>query len=491
MSRLAENSIKNMSDSFENLKEVVIFEDENVDKRSYNGSWSLLDEEFRENLKGLIEENFNTSALTQKRIFEHFLTGKEYNEYLKAYFKHFQQKSIPDAKSIYDLTVSKRVEIALTKSKHFYHESIKNFDDIQISDESYSAHLESEHNKHKASAVVMLEDNLQFMIENDLKIHVDQLKADLDDFFSKTMSKIMKKFNQSIMVIENSSKVLALHKKMVGELNEKIKLVDEKHSKEWDSRIKRQEADSKEFFETQKKLTQDKNALNYDVESEAIKIAEKHLKAKNAIIAKTDDAEKITQQMELDRKKMLDDDSNENLNSLKEEVRQLQVNLSLTIDNDDAKTLNIIKVYKADLKTQEENNLKWFKDEIGKLTAEYLKETAELEKMHQVSIENKEQKVQAIIEKFEDKITAELKAITSRFDVMINELNQKHRRELPDMKRQCVTDLNDIKTTKNKNYTTTYDEMIEQRLTTGYGIWVPWDGSKKYAPENAVVGESS
>ncbi|XP_070505446.1 atlastin-like [Chironomus tepperi] len=73
--------------------------------RNYDGRWSEMDEEFKDELKKLIECLLLPENLVIKKISSMEVTVKEMKQYIQDYFKLFQTNHIPKVSSVYDLTV--------------------------------------------------------------------------------------------------------------------------------------------------------------------------------------------------------------------------------------------------------------------------------------------------------------------------------------------------------------------------------------------------
>ncbi|XP_070505452.1 atlastin-like [Chironomus tepperi] len=118
--------------------------------KNYNGSWSEMDDEFRDELKRLIECLLLPDNLIIKKINSMDMTVGDMKQYIKEYLKLFQSNQIPKVSSIYELTVDRFMNKLIEKCLDDYKQSIFNNEDI-ITEENIS----TVHEKCKERALIM------------------------------------------------------------------------------------------------------------------------------------------------------------------------------------------------------------------------------------------------------------------------------------------------------------------------------------------------
>lgn len=73
--------------------------------KNYDGRWSEMDEEFKDELQKLIECLLLPENLIIKRINSTDVNVREMQQYIQEYFKLFQSNNVPEVSTIYELTV--------------------------------------------------------------------------------------------------------------------------------------------------------------------------------------------------------------------------------------------------------------------------------------------------------------------------------------------------------------------------------------------------
>lgn len=88
-----------------------------------NGSWILMDEDFRKVLKKFIEDLMKPENLIVKKIEGSKLNGSQTKECIKRFFTHFQSDKIPDAPTLYSSSTEQQLNVlrenCLMKYKSF------------------------------------------------------------------------------------------------------------------------------------------------------------------------------------------------------------------------------------------------------------------------------------------------------------------------------------------------------------------------------------
>ncbi|KAL7041873.1 hypothetical protein ACKWTF_000935 [Chironomus riparius] len=107
--------------------------------KEYDGRWSSMDEEFKEELEKIIELLLLPKNMVLKKVNGQELTGMELKDYIMQFFKIFQSDDIPETLTIYELTVESNMNSLIKKciddyKKTMYRnrELISNEESIQI-----------------------------------------------------------------------------------------------------------------------------------------------------------------------------------------------------------------------------------------------------------------------------------------------------------------------------------------------------------------------
>ena len=93
-----------------------------VTKVIYDGSWSKMDEDFKDELKILIETLLHPQNLVIKKINNHELTAAELKNYIEVYFQVFQSNELVGAQSLYEITVTEQMNFLIQKGLQTYKE---------------------------------------------------------------------------------------------------------------------------------------------------------------------------------------------------------------------------------------------------------------------------------------------------------------------------------------------------------------------------------
>lgn len=88
--------------------------------KEYDGKWSLMEEDFKDELVKIIEKLLAPKNLVLKKINGKDLNGSELKEYMKSYFKLFQSDTLPEAKPIYESTIERQMTILVEKCLDAY-----------------------------------------------------------------------------------------------------------------------------------------------------------------------------------------------------------------------------------------------------------------------------------------------------------------------------------------------------------------------------------
>lgn len=89
-------------------------------RKDYDGRWSEMDEEFKEELKKVIELLLLPENMILKKVNSQELTGKKLKNYITQYFKIFQSDDVPETLTIYELTVESNMNNLIKKCINDY-----------------------------------------------------------------------------------------------------------------------------------------------------------------------------------------------------------------------------------------------------------------------------------------------------------------------------------------------------------------------------------
>lgn len=143
-------------DSFENIHGYLLPSPGKVvetgivgkDKKTYDGRWSQMDEDFKDYLMELIDWLLNPSKLKVKQINGNDILCSEMKEYLEIYFEMFLSETSPKADSIYEVTVEKTMSILQEKLMEQYEENlVNNLDPTRV---EFAKHISDIHEQVKS-----------------------------------------------------------------------------------------------------------------------------------------------------------------------------------------------------------------------------------------------------------------------------------------------------------------------------------------------------
>ena len=84
-------------------------------RKDYDGRWSEMDEEFKEELEKIIELLLLPKNMILKKVNGQELTGMEMKDYITQFFKIFQSGDVPETLTIYELTVESNMNNLIKK----------------------------------------------------------------------------------------------------------------------------------------------------------------------------------------------------------------------------------------------------------------------------------------------------------------------------------------------------------------------------------------
>lgn len=95
-------------------------------KKSYDGRWSDMEDDFRVQLKTTIETLLSPDNLLPKRINNKQVKVREMEEFIDLYFQKFNCSDVPDTMTLYEATVEKQMRNFIAKSKKKYKKVLEN-----------------------------------------------------------------------------------------------------------------------------------------------------------------------------------------------------------------------------------------------------------------------------------------------------------------------------------------------------------------------------
>ena len=111
--------------SFEHISCCLLpFPGKAVTRSNYDGSWSKMDGDFKDELKILIETLLHPDVLVIKKINNHELTAADLRSYIDVYFRVFQSNELVGAQSLYELTITEQMNILIQKVMQTYKENL-------------------------------------------------------------------------------------------------------------------------------------------------------------------------------------------------------------------------------------------------------------------------------------------------------------------------------------------------------------------------------
>lgn len=191
---------------FEKLGRIVAEGNRNRNNE-YNGNWSCMDEDFRREMKDVIEHLLKPDYLVIKKINRCHPNGIEFLEYALHYLKIFQSNDLLKPQTIYELMVEKQLSIIVEKYYNQYKELLYSAKDILIN--ISQASLIHEECKKRVLKLYSSEKKI-----GDIKHH--------EEFRDILIRKIENLYSEWTNINENNNK------RIQNELEKVIKLMEEK-----------------------------------------------------------------------------------------------------------------------------------------------------------------------------------------------------------------------------------------------------------------------
>jgi len=175
--------------------------------KNYDGRWSKMDEEFKEELQKIIEHLLLPNNVILKKINSKDLKGTEVKEYIDSYFQLFQSDTLPQAQSIYESTIEKQMSILLEKCIDHYKQTIYLSNDLLTEENLHIVH-EMSRNK---TLIMFKEEKKMGNIEHERKFKV-KLDEQMDKLYNEWKDQKKITFEQ---IKEQKAKQQALYEEQL------------------------------------------------------------------------------------------------------------------------------------------------------------------------------------------------------------------------------------------------------------------------------------
>ncbi|XP_070509075.1 atlastin-2-like [Chironomus tepperi] len=197
---------ESISNNFEKIGSCLLpYPGRNVaGNKSYNGCYSQMDEQFRHELRNVIEHLLHPDTMIIKKIHSTELTCREFKVYIFKYIKLFQSDSILDSKSLYDMTVDSHMNILIEKCIKDYKMTIFINKDL-INDKS----AEMIHKTCKDRALDLFKAEVKLGTADCKDAYGTKLSNELDNIYK----------NCKVKIISNKQELINEHKVLEAEFN--------------------------------------------------------------------------------------------------------------------------------------------------------------------------------------------------------------------------------------------------------------------------------
>lgn len=148
---------------------------------SFDGRWSVIDEEFVEAMKELFPIILAPANLTVKTINGVPVKAFELSVFVKQYVDLFKSETLPEAKSIYESTLDNQFQILMSKAVEVYLESISAYQD-HIRDKE---EVEKLHEVAKGLALQFFDDGKKFGSNEDGLVYIKDLDEKIEKAFGE------------------------------------------------------------------------------------------------------------------------------------------------------------------------------------------------------------------------------------------------------------------------------------------------------------------
>ncbi|XP_070505453.1 atlastin-like [Chironomus tepperi] len=217
--------------------------------KNYDGRWSEMDEEFKDELQKLIECLLLPDNLVVKKINSMEINVEEMKEYLQNYLKLFQSNADPEVSSIYDLTIDSYMSRSIRKCIDEYKQVIYENKDL-MNDES----IETIHENCKKKAMEDYDDmkkmgNYEHVeafriklsekidkIYDEMKVQNEKNSSRIEEEMNEQEKKLEKLKQQrkeveaeldlAVSMLRNLKEIVPENKNELEELNQQMKIAE-------------------------------------------------------------------------------------------------------------------------------------------------------------------------------------------------------------------------------------------------------------------------
>ncbi|KAL7014856.1 hypothetical protein ACKWTF_016156 [Chironomus riparius] len=228
----------------------------------YDGNWGEMDEEFVKELAILIDHLLKPERLVLKKVNQNKLQAAEYFGYLDEYFHLFQSEEIPEAKTIYEITVDKNMNTLIDSCYDQYVQNIfQNEELIETSDQIVIVHRMS-----KNDALLLYKTSKKMGNKNhDLKFK-DILSLKIEEYYKSWL-------NTSETNLKEIEEQKEKTRKLFQEKHEyQLQMIDDEKAA-LEEMLKEMESENKSIIEREEKLYKEK------IEKEKLKVESRIKKA--------------------------------------------------------------------------------------------------------------------------------------------------------------------------------------------------------------------
>jgi len=240
--------------------------------KKYDGRWSEMDEEFKDDLFKIIPFMLKPSKLVLKKINNNSLKCFELKEYIETYFKVFQSDEMPQAQSIYELTVERQMSLLVSECFDSYKRNIIKNEDLLCEENLYVFHEMS-----KDNTLLLFKDAKKMGNANHERTYIQKLEDMLENYYKEWSNHSLKSFQQ---MAEEKKKV----EEAIKERNQmEMEAIEaERQTRERLEELERQkemQLIEQEKYETAKQL----NETRLEAERERTRAIEAERKAEEAL----------------------------------------------------------------------------------------------------------------------------------------------------------------------------------------------------------------
>ena len=179
----------NIKNSFEQLNAFLMpHPSKNAVSSTYNGRWSQLDGDFKENLKNLITSLLSPENLTVKKFFDKEMTANDLMEHAVLLFKSFESSELPNIGNLFNVVVGREMKVLTDKLfKEYKQNLVKRIKNMHFNKKDSLSFIDEDH--------ILLQSKMLLDFKNapkmcDKKMEKEcetSLKIDSDEYFKEWM----------------------------------------------------------------------------------------------------------------------------------------------------------------------------------------------------------------------------------------------------------------------------------------------------------------